>query len=49
VVRVRPGFVGGLPVALQIVGPRWREDLVLRASWCFEACNPILLPPRPQH
>ncbi len=42
------GFVGGLPVGLQIVGPRWREDLVLRASRCFEAVNPIVLPRRPQ-
>jgi aspartyl-tRNA(Asn)/glutamyl-tRNA(Gln) amidotransferase subunit A len=41
------GFAGGLPVGLQIVGPRWREDLVLRASRCHEATNPIALPPRP--
>jgi aspartyl-tRNA(Asn)/glutamyl-tRNA(Gln) amidotransferase subunit A len=42
------GFAGGLPAGLQIIGPRWREDLVLRASRCFEAANPILLPPRLQ-
>ncbi len=42
------GFVDGLPVGLLIVGPRWREDLVLRASRCLEAANPIVLPLRPQ-
>ncbi len=30
----------GLPVGLQIVGPRHREDLVLRAALCFERERP---------
>lgn len=34
----------GLPVGLQIVGPRYREDLVLRASRAFEAARPFSLP-----
>jgi aspartyl-tRNA(Asn)/glutamyl-tRNA(Gln) amidotransferase subunit A len=35
------GFAaGGLPVGLQIVGPRLRDDLVLRASAAFEAAAP---------
>ncbi len=35
------GFTeAGLPVGLQIVGPRYREDLVLRAARAFEAAHP---------
>jgi aspartyl-tRNA(Asn)/glutamyl-tRNA(Gln) amidotransferase subunit A len=35
------GFAAdGLPVGLQIVGPRLRDDLVLRASAAFEAAAP---------
>lgn len=30
------GSVDGLPVGLQIVGPAWGEDRVLRAGWAFE-------------
>jgi len=31
------GFTqGGLPIGLQIVGPRWREDLVLRLAHAYE-------------
>lgn len=30
------GTVDGLPVGLQIVGPAWGEDRVLRAGWAFE-------------
>jgi Asp-tRNA(Asn)/Glu-tRNA(Gln) amidotransferase A subunit family amidase len=26
----------GLPIGMQIVGPHWREDLVLRAAWAYE-------------
>jgi aspartyl-tRNA(Asn)/glutamyl-tRNA(Gln) amidotransferase subunit A len=40
------GFTSaGLPVALQIVGPRYREDLVLQASRAYEAVHPFKLPP----
>lgn len=38
------GFVDGLPVALQIVAPRYREDLALKASRAFETVHPIRLP-----
>jgi aspartyl-tRNA(Asn)/glutamyl-tRNA(Gln) amidotransferase subunit A len=31
---------GGLPVGLQIVGPRFREDLVLAAAARYEAARP---------
>lgn len=34
----------GLPVGLQIVGPRYDDALVLRASRAFEALRPFLLP-----
>jgi Asp-tRNA(Asn)/Glu-tRNA(Gln) amidotransferase A subunit family amidase len=30
----------GLPVGLQIIGPRFREDLVLAAAYRFEAAHP---------
>lgn len=34
------GFTGdGLPVGLQVVGPRYRDDLVLRACRAFEGLN----------
>lgn len=35
----------GLPIGLQIVGPMFREDLVLRAARAFEARRPWPLPP----
>ncbi len=38
---VRAGFSrAGLPVGLQIVGPRHRDDLVLRAAHAFEQARP---------
>ena len=38
---VRAGFSKArLPVGLQIVGPRHRDDLVLQASWAFEQARP---------
>jgi aspartyl-tRNA(Asn)/glutamyl-tRNA(Gln) amidotransferase subunit A len=30
----------GLPIGLQIVGPRHRDDLVLQAAWAFEQARP---------
>jgi aspartyl-tRNA(Asn)/glutamyl-tRNA(Gln) amidotransferase subunit A len=33
-----------MPVALQLVGPRYRDDLVLRASRAYEALCPFTLP-----
>lgn len=39
------GFTSsGLPVGLQIVGAKYRDDLVLRAARTYEACNPIQTP-----
>ncbi len=40
------GFVDGLPVGLQIVGPRYRDDLVLRASRAWETAHPFAMPVR---
>lgn len=38
---VRAGFTdSGLPAALQIVGPRHREDLVLQAAYAYEQARP---------
>lgn len=38
---VRAGFSdNGLPVGLQIVGPRHRDDLVLQASYAYEQARP---------
>ena len=38
---VRCGFSrAGLPVGLQIVGPRHRDDLVLQAAYAFEQARP---------
>ncbi len=38
---VRAGFSqAGLPVGLQIVGPRHRDDLVLQAAHAFEQARP---------
>ena len=39
------GFTkAGLPVGLQIVGPRFADALVLRAARAFEVARPIELP-----
>jgi aspartyl-tRNA(Asn)/glutamyl-tRNA(Gln) amidotransferase subunit A len=38
------GMTNGLPVGLQIVGPHFRDDLVLRACSAFEDAHPICLP-----
>jgi aspartyl-tRNA(Asn)/glutamyl-tRNA(Gln) amidotransferase subunit A len=34
----------GLPIGLQIVGPRYADALVLRAARAFETVSPIALP-----
>jgi aspartyl-tRNA(Asn)/glutamyl-tRNA(Gln) amidotransferase subunit A len=40
------GFTsGGLPIGLQIVGPRLAEGLMLRAAAAFETVMPVKLPP----
>jgi aspartyl-tRNA(Asn)/glutamyl-tRNA(Gln) amidotransferase subunit A len=39
------GSVDGLPVGLQIVGPMFADDLVLRAAHAYEQSRPIARPP----
>ncbi|MFO1311242.1 MAG: amidase family protein [Burkholderiales bacterium] len=43
-VAVPTGIAGGLPLGVQIVGPRFREDLVLAAAEAIEARTPRLVP-----
>ncbi len=43
------GFtVSGLPIGMQIVGPRLSEPLILHAAAAFEALMPVRLPPKPE-
>jgi aspartyl-tRNA(Asn)/glutamyl-tRNA(Gln) amidotransferase subunit A len=38
---VRAGLsANGLPAGLQIIGPRYRDDLVLQAAWAYEQMRP---------
>jgi aspartyl-tRNA(Asn)/glutamyl-tRNA(Gln) amidotransferase subunit A len=47
-ITVPAGFTSdGLPVGLQIVGPKYAEALVLRAAKAFEAICPQPMPPGP--
>jgi aspartyl-tRNA(Asn)/glutamyl-tRNA(Gln) amidotransferase subunit A len=36
---------GGLPIGLQIVGPRYADHRVLRAARAFETTQPVRRPP----
>ena len=47
-VAVPTGLADGLPVGVQIVGPRFREDLVLAAAEAIEARVPKLTPIDPR-
>jgi len=47
-VRGRPDRVDDLQVGVQIVGPRFREDLVLAAAEAIEARVPKLAPIDPR-
>ena len=47
-VAVPTGLAGGLPVGVQIVGPRFREDLVLAAAEAIEARTSRLTPIDPR-
>lgn len=38
----------GLPVGLHIVGPRFRDDLVLRAAFAYECAAPVPYPSAPR-
>jgi aspartyl-tRNA(Asn)/glutamyl-tRNA(Gln) amidotransferase subunit A len=43
------GFTSaGLPVGLQIVGPAYRDDLVLRAARAYESAQPFVMPTAPK-
>jgi aspartyl-tRNA(Asn)/glutamyl-tRNA(Gln) amidotransferase subunit A len=41
------GLVGGLPAGLQLIGPSFRDDIVLRAARAYESVKPIVLPSPP--
>ena len=47
-VSVPTGVVGGLPTGVQVVAPRWREDLALDAAEVIEAAWPMPTPVEPQ-
>ena len=38
-ISVPCGFSEGLPVGLQVMGPSWREDIVLRVAAAYESMN----------
>jgi amidase len=46
---VPTGIANGLPVGVQIIGPRFREDLCLAAAEAIEARVPRLTPIDPRH
>lgn len=48
-VAVPVGLAGGLPQGVQLIGPRWREDLCLDAAATVEAATGVITPidPRP--
>jgi amidase len=47
-VALPTGLSGGLPVGVQIVGPRFREDLTLAAALAIEARVPRITPIDPR-
>ena len=47
-IAVPTGIAGGLPVGVQIIGPRFREDLCLAAASAVEAHAPRLTPIDPR-
>ena len=47
-VSVPTGVVDGLPTGVQVVAPRWREDLALDAAEAVEAAWPMPTPVDPQ-
>ena len=47
-VAVPVGVADGLPQAVQVIGPRYREDLCLDAGQAIEACLGIITPIDPR-
>jgi amidase len=47
-VAVPTGLAGGLPMGVQILGRRFREDLCLDAAGVIEARAPVLTPLDPR-
>jgi amidase len=47
-VSVPTGVVDGLPMGVQVVAPRWREDLALAAAEAIEAAFPMPTPVDPR-
>jgi aspartyl-tRNA(Asn)/glutamyl-tRNA(Gln) amidotransferase subunit A len=43
-ISVPAGFVGNLPVGLQLIGPAWREHVLLRVARVLEAGTPRRVP-----
>jgi amidase len=47
-VAVPTGLAEGLPMGVQVIAPRWREDLALDAAECIEAACPMPTPIDPR-
>ena len=47
-VSVPTGLAGGLPMGVQVIAPRWREDLALDAAEAIEAACPMPTPIDPR-
>jgi amidase len=47
-ISVPTGLADGLPMGVQLIGPRWREDLLLDAAEVIEARCPPLTPIDPR-
>jgi amidase len=47
-ISVPTSVVGGLPMGVQIVGPRFREDLIMDAAEVIEAHCPMPTPVDPR-
>jgi aspartyl-tRNA(Asn)/glutamyl-tRNA(Gln) amidotransferase subunit A len=42
-INVPVGFAkDGLPIGMQIIGPQWGEEIVLRAGYNYEQANPLM-------
>jgi aspartyl-tRNA(Asn)/glutamyl-tRNA(Gln) amidotransferase subunit A len=41
------GFANGMPAAVQVVGAKFADALVLRACRAYEAAHPFVMPPQP--